>query len=328
MLLNFNDTAAKIESGRLLHISGTEDLLKKLPKGNWIGGSTEYFMTKDGGKVTNNQLFVTELAFDRYKISVYDESNVQSITLDAYDNGFSIVILPFDSAVHKTYADKAPEFEGMFMKNIAGWVSGLNLGASGQTPIAVNGQAGEAFAGKAVALHIGVPDGKTVGLGIVNIFEQDESSPLIEFSEEGFSAAKCTIDGKEQVLADYIAQNNIDTKFPLVGDYSGVGINISFKSIENGVVNFYAPVFPDIQYRMAKPLTNYVEHFNDELKKLKNTASVFSCNCILNFLYGEMEGKNVGFDDASGDEAFLGPITFGEVAYQLVNQTLVYVTVS
>jgi hypothetical protein len=44
MLLSFDETAKMIASGKFLHIAGTENLLKKLPKGNWIGGSTEYFM--------------------------------------------------------------------------------------------------------------------------------------------------------------------------------------------------------------------------------------------------------------------------------------------
>jgi hypothetical protein len=47
--------------------------------------------------------------------------------------------------------------------------------------------------------------------------------------------------------------------------------------------------------------------------------SVFSCNCILNFLYGGFEGKRIN--------NFNGPITFGEIAYQLINQTLVYVLI-
>ena len=46
---------------------------------------------------------------------------------------------------------------------------------------------------------------------------------------------------------------------------------------------------------------------------------VFSCNCILNYLYSELEGKKTG--------SFVGPITFGEVAYQLLNQTLVYLKI-
>jgi hypothetical protein len=206
------------------------------------------------------------------------------------------------------------------MKNIAGWISGLNLSEAGQIPITVNGLTGEASKNKGVAVHIEVPADKQVSLGIVNIFEQDNSSPVIQFPKEGFSATTCTVNGKEMQFADFIAQNKIDTKMPLVGDYSGQGINVSFKSIDKGVVNFYAPVFPHIQYRMAKTISNYVERFNNQLEAHKSADAAFSCNCILNFLYGELENKDI--------EKFFGPITFGEIAYQLVNQTLVYVTVS
>ena len=57
-----------------------------------------------------------------------------------------------------------------------------------------------------------------------------------------------------------------------------------------------------------------------EFKKIIDEAGakdpVFSCNCILNYLYGELEGKKT--------PPYTGPVTFGEVAYQLLNQTLVY----
>ena len=43
---------------------------------------------------------------------------------------------------------------------------------------------------------------------------------------------------------------------------------------------------------------------------------IFSCNCILNYLYGNLEGKTT--------PPYAGPVSFGEVAYQLLNQTLVY----
>jgi len=320
MLMSFDETSAMILSGKLLHIAGTENLIKKLPKGNWVGGTTEYFMAKTGGIVTNDLVFVTELLFDNFKIATYDENSIADVTIDAFDNGFTLLILPFDSAVHMTYAAKAPEFEGMFIKNIAGWISGMNLGVPGQTPITVNGQTGESFADKAVALHVCVPDDKIVSIGIINIFSQDEDSPIIEFFREGFSVEKCLVDGKEVVFADYIDQNGIDTKFPLVGDYSGANVNVSFKAIENGAVTLYAPVFPGIKYKMAKLSNDYVTEFGDRLKHLSDADSVFSCNCILNFLYGELEGKET--------RAFFGPITFGEIAYQLVNQTLAYVTVT
>jgi hypothetical protein len=319
VLKTLNEVSEMINSEKWLHISGSEDLLKKLPNGNWIGGSTEYFMSQDGGIVTDEKLFVTEMPYDNCKISSYDEKNIDNITRDAFENGFTILILPFDSEVHKTYAAKASEFEGMFIKNIVGWISGLNLSKEGQIPIAVNGKSMEISNSKAVALHIQVPGDQVVNIGIVNIFAQNEDGPVIEFYEDGFVVDKCLVDGREVVFADYIAQNNIDTKPPLVGAYSGTGINVSFKKIENGIVYFYAPVFKNIKYRFANEISDYAKEFAGKFEQFKNAKAVFSCNCILNFLYGELEGKQV--------QHFYGPITFGEVAYQLVNQTLVYVVI-
>ena len=324
MLMTYESAVKLIEDGKLLHISGTETLLKKLPKGKWIGGSTEYFMAKDGGIVSGDVLFVTEFPYINFNIKSYNAQNINQVTNDAFENGFSLLIIPFDSAVHKEYAQNAARYSNMFLRNIAGWISGLNLGKQGQTPIAVNGSTPEAFADKAVALHLQVPEDKVVSVNIINIFEQDTSSPVIEFTEEGFSIKKCLVNGKEVVLADYITENNIDTKLPIVGDYSGNGVNISFKSIdaESKAVSFYAPVFKGIKYRMAKTVSNYEVLFNKYISEYKDTAAtaVFSCNCILNFLYGELEHKKI--------EVFSGPITFGEIAYQLVNQTLVYVSVN
>jgi hypothetical protein len=40
---------------------------------------------------------------------------------------------------------------------------------------------------------------------------------------------------------------------------------------------------------------------------------------ILNYLYSNLEGMRTG--------DMVGPITFGEIAYQLLNQTLVYLTI-
>ncbi|MDR2732246.1 MAG: hypothetical protein LBB36_03405 [Fibromonadaceae bacterium] len=318
MYMTFEETSKLIAEGKALHIAGNENLLKKLPKGKWIGGSTEYFISKDGGKVSNEHFSVTELPYEA-SIKAYSVAEIENVAVDAYDNGFSIVIIPFDSAIHKDYAQNAAGYKDMFMKKIVGWISGVNLGVAGQTPIAVDGTAAAVYTDKAVVLHLKVPEGKTAEMNIVNIFSQDENTPVITFDKDGFSADKCFVDGKETSLADYVAKNSIDTKMPLVGDYAGNGINVSFKAIDNGVVNFYAPVFQGIQYRMAKGIANYEQEFNSKITEIKATGVAFSCNCILNFLYGELEGKKL--------DTFVGPITFGEIASQLVNQTLVYVTV-
>ena len=318
MFMNFENVSKLITEGKLLHIAGTESLLRKLPKGKWVGGSTEYFMESAGGKVSGDDFDVIEFPYE-FAIKSYDTTNIKNIATDAYENGFSILIIPFDSKVHIEYAQKAPTYNDIFMKNTVGWISGLNLGKQGQTPVAVNGMTGEVFTDKAVALHLCGPAGKMFTIDIINIFTQDQNSPVIEFTKEGFSADTCLVSGKEIKFADYIAKNNINTKMPLVGEYSGAGVNVSFKAIENGVVHFYAPVFKNIKYRIAKNIPDYVKAFNDKMAEVKGANIVFSCNCILNFLYGELEGKKIG--------AFTGPVTFGEIAYQLVNQTLVYVSI-
>ncbi|MDR3294613.1 MAG: hypothetical protein LBT26_02120, partial [Clostridiales Family XIII bacterium] len=319
MLKTFEQAAALIGEKKLLHISGSGKLLRNLPDGNWIGGSTEYFMEENGGQISDTLLDVQELAFGTYKLASYGTAELPSITTDAYPNGFSVIILPFDSEVHRQYAQNAADYDNIFLKNIVGWISGLNLNAPEQIPIAVNGSTGEAFADKAVVLHISLPEDKTVCMSIVNIFTPDANSPLITFGADGFNTETCLVDGKEVVFADYIAENGLDTKLPLVGDYSGAGINISIKSIDGGTVHFYAPVFKGIQYRFAESIPDYAAAFNEKIKELGGADAEFSCNCILNFLYGELEGKKLG--------GFYGPITFGEIAWQLLNQTLVYLRI-
>jgi hypothetical protein len=319
MLLDFEKTSELIGEGKLLHIAGTEALLRKLPKGNWIGGSTEYFIEEDGGIVTDSKLSVEILDFSDFKMLSYDCGNIKNIAADGYDNGLTIAVIPFNSAVHTEYAHDAPTYADMFIKPVVGWIAGLNLGKSDQTPIAVNGITGEVFTDKAVALSVAIPEGKRADVKVINIFEQDESSPIIRFKTDGFSAEKCVVGGEEVTFADYIEANSIDTALPLVGDYSGMGVNVSIKSIENSIVNFYAPVFADIDYRFAVKIPNYESAFAAKINEIENKDNIFACNCILNFLYGNLEGKK--FD------GFFGAITFGEIAWQLLNQTLVYVTI-
>jgi len=154
MLKTFDETSELIQTGGVFHIAGSEELLKKLPKGSWIGGSTEYFMTDTGGKVTGDMLFVDSFPGFGYKIAMYDAANIHTVSKDAYDSGFSVIILPFDSKVHTAYAQDAANFDDMYLKNIVGWISGLNLNKPSQIPVAVNGQTGEASEKKAVALHL------------------------------------------------------------------------------------------------------------------------------------------------------------------------------
>ena len=317
-----------VELGRLIGagkgflVAGDEALLRKLPRGNWIGGTIPYFMSENGGTVTREKVFATELP--DYVVStavqVYDDVSIKNVYLEAPSNGFSVVILPATSSVHLAFALNAPNFEEFASRPLVGWVSGVHLNDLGKvTPKVFNGKTAECFDDEAVVMRAVLGNDRVCDLGIVNIFAQGHGDTL-EFPEANFSAREVLVNGKRTNFAEYIQQKKIDLKLPLVADYGGANINISFQGVDekSGVVNFYAPVFKGVKYRQAAPIKNYVADF---VKNIPGNSDqiLFSCNCILNFLYSELEGKKTG--------NITGPITFGEVAYQLLNQTMVYLTI-
>jgi len=318
MLMSFDEASKKIAAGALLHISGNGSMLRKLPRGNWVGGSTEHFMTKDGCVVSGSHLFVTEFPYADFTFKTYDKNTISNIGADAFDNGFSIVLAPAGSAIHLHFAEHAPTFKDIFTKNITGWITGTVI------PIAVNGNTGDVCTDKAVVLHISLPEDKIAAIGVIDIFSVNESSPtVIEFTSSGFAAETCLVNGVERNMAEYITEIDHDTRLPLIGDYSGNGVNLSFRMIEGGITHFHIPFVRGIKYRLANPVTDYEEAFNSVVECRSSSISgaeiAFACNCFGNFIYGNMEGKSTG--------SFVGPITFGEIAGQLVNQTLVYVSV-
>ncbi len=310
-----------INEGRVLALAGDERLLSQLPQGAWIGGTIPYFMDIDKGKFSKDMIYVNELEDAQNGVSIitYDEHNIDYLVKDAYDNGFTLLIIPPFQKIHHDFALKAEELEGLYNNPVIGWVCGMDLN-SNDIPYTFNGLTGEKYTDKAIAMHVELPENKFAQIEIFNIFERDENSPEIEFYVDSFDVVNCLIDGKETNLAEYISNHKLDIKLPLIADYSGASINVSIKEVdvENGLVSFYAPVFQGKKYKFAKPIDDYVRSF--EVKTLNyNSEAVFSCNCILNYLYGELENKKIN--------KIKGPITFGEIAYQLLNQTLVSLSV-
>lgn len=321
MFISLAETKKLIAEGRLLHIAADEKLMEQLPKGNWIGGTTPYFITADGGITSSEKLYVNEIDFAvDFKVVDYDKDNIMNITKDSYQNGITLLIIPFSSEVAINYSKEAPNSEDLFLTPIVGWISGFNLEKDGIAKV-YNGTSGAEYNNKAVALHIGLPDNKFASIGIINIFNFNENSDKIEFFEDSLSVKKCLVNGEEVIFEKYISDNNINTKLPLVSDYNSVLFNVSIKSVseDNHTVELYAPVFAGREYHFANPVGDYHDSFVKWLKGTENNKPFFSCNCILNYLYGDLEGKTT--------KPFEGPVTFGEVAYQLLNQTLVYVEI-
>jgi len=323
LLLTPDATAELIRGGAALAIAGDEGVLAALPPGNWIGGTIPYFMGPDGGVTTRGQLFVTPLPSSPGCVPFvrpYDAASLSQVCTEAPANGFSLIILPAFSEVHLEYAQHAPLYDEMFMKPLVGWVSGIHLDDMGRrTPKVRDGRHGALLENQAVVMHVPLPAHVSAQVSIVNLFAQGQGD-VIEFQAPGFEASGCLVNGKPASLAGYLQGIGHDIRLPLVADYSGALINVSLKTVDakGDHVAFYGPVFPNVAYRLARPFAgSYETALEDAIADLPEEAS-FSCNCVLNYLYCDLQGKRTGH--------VTGPMTFGEVAYVLLNQTLVHMT--
>ena len=320
-LVSLEKASELIQDNRILIIAGEETLLNQLPAGNWIGGTIPYFMSENGGLLDKSKVFVNDLTdiIEDYSIQIYDETSIASMVKNNFPNGFSYMLIPGFSDMLSKYSLIAQEMPGIYDIPLMGWVTGIDLNDIGnKTPKIIDGKSLRQEGNMAAVLHAKLPENLLARMEIINIFKQGEGDE-ISFETEGFLQKECLVNGSKRNLAEYIEEKGLDTKLPLVADYSGAMINISFQQInkEDNTVLFYAPLRTNTIYKLAAPVTNYVEAFNEVIPADEKVVS--SCNCILNYLYSELEGKKTG--------QMKGPFTFGEIAYILVNQTMVYLSI-
>ena len=290
MLIELKEAVRLINEGRTLHIAADDSLLKQLPKGKWIGGTTPYFIGEEGGIFTRDLLYVNEIDYaEEINVRVYGKYNIFQLVEECYDNGLAILIMPYGSEVAAKYAKEAPDVEELLMHPTLGWISGFDLETAGEARV-YDGTTGTSYTDRAVVMYLKLPEGRTAMINMINIFEDDKTDPVIHFRENDLSVENCTVNGSY--------------------------FNISVKSIENGRVSFYAPVFKNVDYRFAVRVDDYAAEFMRRIGEAGARNPVISCNCILNYQYGELDGKRI--------PPYTGPVTFGELAYQLLNQTLVY----
>jgi hypothetical protein len=316
-LLPVAAVADLIDSGASLALAGTATALKGLPRGTWIGGTTPYFMTADGGVVVgDDRVFVTNLgALGPVSVTSYGVDALDGISAHAPDAGFALAILPYESDCHGRFALDAPFYPQTFLKPTVGWIAGYRL-PSGGPALVFDGRDGTAHGNRAVVAYVSFADGALAMPAIVNPFRPGEGDALA-FARAGFVQRAVWIDGVEVGFAEYCADAGLaDGRLPLVADYGGAPVNVSIKSIDHatGEVHLYAPVFPGVDYRFAAPIEDFVPALAAGIAEGAQDA-FWSCNCILNFLFGQLHGRAVG--------GVAGPVTFGEIAYQLLNQTFV-----
>jgi hypothetical protein len=326
-ILSSVEAAQLISQGQALLLAADERVLRELPQGRWIGGTIPYFVTPgQGGLVSRDKVFVTDISdiIERVDIVRYDKVSLSKVYQQAPEHGFSFIIIPAACETHLSFALNATNYAAFGSRPLLGWISGVHLDDLGvATPKVFNGQTGDIIEDGALVLHAFMTKGKTVEVGFINLFEQGDGD-VFTFASNGFTITDAFINGEKRNFAEYLVKQKMDTRLPLVANYHGIMVNISFQSVDcsAGEVKLYAPVFTGLRYKHAKPVKDYASAFKTRVAQefLEGRERiVFSCNCILNYLYSELEGKTT--------EPFVGPITFGEIAYQLLNQTLVFLDV-
>jgi hypothetical protein len=318
-LVTVRDANDLIDQGRILHVAGDEAAMRQLHRGLWIGGTIPYFLTSEGGVVERERVFVTELPAIVKHVTTHfiDIGHIPAITTDAPHHGFTIVIAPGMSDIHTAYGLTANSIPGIHEAAVVGWISGVHLDQVGKlTPKVFDGVTGEVSDNRIVIMRATIPATKAAVVGIVNVFEPGDGDAIV-FSEPNFSAGPCTINGRAEDFYDYTMRKGLDLTLPLITELSGQKINVSFQKIDHATrrVHLYAPVMKGRVYHQAAPLPDYRKALIAAAKRLQIDPA-FSCNCILNYVHGKLEGDQF--------IPLTGPATFGELAHVLVNQTLVY----
>ncbi len=321
-LVTIEQATKLINEKKYLFVSADEKVLKQLPKGNWIGGSIPYFVAQDGGEFSQDKVFVTLVPdfVEKVELKEYNASTVKNIYSDMSGNKVGFIIIPALTKTHIAFATEVPLSDNYSRNPLIGWISGLYLNDLGKYGAKViNGFTGQFTEDGALVMHLTLPKGKVANVDIINIFEQGNGD-VIEFDNVGFSASEAIVNGKKVNFPDYVKNNKLDVKLPLVANYCGANINVAFQTVGDKDVSFYGPVFKGVVYKQASPIGDYVTEFTKAIVKADPGKNVnFSCNCVLNFMYLDLEKKKTG--------AFVGPATFGEIAYQLLTQTMVYLTI-
>ena len=302
-----------IKQDRLLVLAGPKSLLEELPVGRYIAGSCYYFINEGLGLKVDDKIAVYDLTgyAKNFNIVSYNEKTLRNIYEDAYDNGFSYIITPYQGSAHMELAINLPYYDDFATKPLYGFVSGVIWEKLyTDKAIAISGLNNLVSNNDAVVLHVELSNEEYAEVDIVDPFEADLSVKC-QFNETGFLIKDAYLNNKCVNFANFLSENKKDLRFPLICTDFGAKVNVSFIEIKDDKVVMASPVFKGATYYFAKPVEDYSSLFKENLQNLPT----FSCNCVLNYQY-------MGLQNSLINNHFNGPTTYGEIAYRLLNQTI------
>jgi hypothetical protein len=308
-----------IKQGRIMHLCGNESTLKDLPKGNWIAGMTAYFMD-NVGKICDNKIYVDDFSFiaEECEVATFDENNISEIAKrNKYTNGFIFVVLPIDSQVYYTFANHSLEYENIYDNPVVGYVSSVLLSNYGKIqPKVAIGSEGVLHDNKAAVMYVKVSDRLRVRAEIMNLDTIDDTTPALKFPKTGFKQSDCLIDGKPGNIASYLeaVKGRIGHYPQLITSQNGALVVRDVKSVnvEAGEAVFFSPAYESDIHYIVKQNNDYLATFNRRLGRKTDVIACMSCTSY--FWQGDFDYRHIDFN---------GVYTFGEIAYQLLNKTIV-----
>jgi len=319
-----NEVIKFILSGNRMVLTADESVLNQLPEGNWIGGTTPYFMDTNKGTFTKELIFVddfTEITTN-FKIETLTKENIKTISKNSFRNGFTVVILPFETEVYYEFSLNSLTYDNIFQNPLVGFVAGFDFNDLGKVKAKVfDGITKKQYEDMAVVMHIELPDNKIARTEILNLDTIKANSEQIIFPKTSFSQSQCTINGKAANIAEFLTSIQYKEKAPrpLIANTNGALINRDIKEINNDKkeVTFFSPVYAGDHYYLTEIIDNYKELFNERLLEIKKNP-VYTSICVSYYLLGNLEDKKINIE---------GAFAFGEIAFQLLNKTLVFLEI-
>lgn len=321
-LLTPEEANAVIARGCVLHIAGDERALRRLRPGNWIGGTTPYILTNEGGVVERDKVFVTELPVrpDAISTSFVDIGHIPAISVEAPRFGFTLVVMPAMSEIHNIYGLTSANIPGIRDIAVMGWVSGLHADDLGKTKAKVfNGLTGEVADDRIVVMRARLPSSKQAKVDIVNLVEPEEDTALV-FDTPSFTVRDCEINGERQNFYDFAVRKGVGVHQPLVTDLNGEPICVSLRSLDaqTRTVQLFAPVMRGHVYRFGDAVSGFRDRLIRTIEE-RALRPVLACQCFHNYAFGGLQ--------APSPYPLPGPVVFGELAHVLMNQTLVCLSI-
>jgi len=307
-----------INQGKIMMLSGSADAIKDLPKGKWIAGTCPYFMS-GVGKIDKQMIMVDDFSDIASNVCIesFDENNIEKLCEKSYDNGFNVIILPFQSPVYYKFATDSMKYEGVFNNPLVGYVACCLFEEIGKVNTYTSTGLDSKLSDKnAVVMHIELPKNLVARTEILDLDTIDENSKSVVFPKDGFAQKECLIDGKPGVFSDFLKEYRDTTGriSPIICNMNGALVNRDVNSIDwnTGDVTFFSPAYEGDVYYMSKQIGDYQQLMNEAFAKKKNVSLCISCGSY--YLGGDLTGKNVSLN---------GVYAFGEIAFQLLNKTIV-----